>query len=269
VRRYGPRRGAADVALAERLAGTDVELHWAVVGDDPGAEGGAVACIRVGPGGGYGAHRHPTCERVVIVLSGTGVQVTADQPARFGASDFLHVPAGVGHGFSNGGPEEARLLVAYYGTHSADPAAHQPVSGDGATEGGGRATGPISWRSLPAVELGASDGFVGVRSTLVVTAETAGAQRLLAGVARFAPGGTHVLHRHRTAGEALYVLDGDACWHLGPRSTATHVPAGALTSVEAGEWHGLVNRGPTEATAVFFYLGAATVGEDGYELAAA
>jgi quercetin dioxygenase-like cupin family protein len=263
MRHDAPSGDRAVAVLAECLAGLDAEVQRAVAGD----EVGAVALVRVGSGGGYAAHRHRSYETVVTVVSGTGLYVDGDRSMPFCESDVLYVPAGASHGFYNAGTDAACLLMACWGTDCADAPTRTSASSPGSASRFGPRCRPVSWHALPSVDLGAAEGFVDVRSTLVVTADTAGSQRLLAGVACFAPGGAHTLHRHRTAGEALYVMDGDACWHLGPDSPAARAPAGSLTTVMAGEWHGLVNRGPTEATVIFFYLGAASVSADGYELA--
>ncbi|MBS1888196.1 MAG: cupin domain-containing protein [Actinobacteria bacterium] len=194
-------------------------------------------------------------ERVIFVLEGTGAETSGPIPLPFSASAVLFLPPRAPYEFLNIGATPARLLVV---AAPAAPAAEIPPSRP--------PFGPVSWRELPSVELGAGLGFVGVRSTLAVGADGAGSESILLGVSRFAPGGRHDIHRHRAAAEVMYVLDGDGCRLIGEGGWARPLGQGESTFIPRDEWHGLANSGESTATVAFAYLGAASTASDGYEL---
>jgi quercetin dioxygenase-like cupin family protein len=202
-----------------------------------------IALIDLGPGEEHVASLPARREHAVAVLAGT-CELEADEGSiPLSVGDVVYMPRAL----RNDGRGLARLFV---------------VSADG---GPGGETRIVRRGDVPATQLRRELGFDRVHSTLSITAERTGSRRLLLGFARFERDGAHALHRHRTADEVVYVIDGDRCQHL-TADQAVPVDSGELLFVEAGEWHGFRNAGAREAQIVFAYVGAATPGAEGYEL---
>lgn len=119
-----------------------------------------------------------------------------------------------------------------------------------------------------AVEVGLHDpqrGFFHMHARMMIDQAHGGAGGITLGLATFAPGGGHALHRHPHAAEVFYLSSGDGV-HLSEDGAEYPLHAGDLAYVAAGEWHGFRNTAATPARAVFGYLGANSLDTAGYEL---
>jgi quercetin dioxygenase-like cupin family protein len=254
--------GRLDQALSRSLGEGRCEFRWLVSSAETGARRGAMATIRVPANGRYLIHRYHGCERAIVVLEGSGEHLGAGGNAPMEALDAIFVPGDAWHGFANTGEDDA-LLLAAYGGHPYPP--RLPCEVAVRPRSGALDPSPQSLPDLPAQTLAESEGFWGMESALFVAADVNGAKSMLGGFTRFDPGGTHKLHRHAKAEEALYLLEGGDCWQLSPGAQRPIDPA-QFVAVASEEWHGFLNRGLSQAKALFFYFGAAAIGEDGYEL---
>lgn len=103
----------------------------------------------------------------------------------------------------------------------------------------------------------------GAVSRQLVSGKTVGSQRGMLIVTEFAPGGYHKLHRHHSAEQVSFLLEGSA-EHLTANGPAP-ISAGTAIYVPPGEWHGFRNTGTTTAKLVSLYGGAASLADAGYE----
>jgi quercetin dioxygenase-like cupin family protein len=220
--------------------------------------GGPVGQARLAPGTAWAFRSDGLGEAALVVLQGA---VELEETDLLTARDAIYCPPGSVARLSNLAPVAAVLLVI-----------QEPIEVD---RGSRAANGWPSDRrprvirngAVAPVRLGTELGFASVESSLAITSETVGSVGLLVGLARFAPGGAHRLHRHRRAAEIMYVFNGERCCHL-DGSGESQLSAGDLTYVTRNEWHGLRNDGERPAEVLFAYVGAASVNADGYELAA-
>lgn len=65
----------------------------------------------VAPGAATPVHRHD-CEEAIIVLSGSGKLIIADQEQNFGPNSTLYIPANAIHQLINSGDEEMHLIAS-------------------------------------------------------------------------------------------------------------------------------------------------------------
>jgi quercetin dioxygenase-like cupin family protein len=251
-----------DFAFAKRPGWGGAAVRWAVSRDTVGSELGSVAWIEADPGEGYPIERYPDCERIVYVARGSGRHVGAGEPIALRAGDGVLVPKGAWHGFVSDGTEPV-LLVALFAPYADVSQASVEVS-DGEPESGPQvvrvAASEIDWDPT----LDDDMGFEGLDVKWLVNGETAGAEHMLFGLSRFAPKGSHVLHRHPLVEEVCYVVDGRGVQLLDGEPFP--VGAGELTFAARGEWHGHRADPDTDMHFLFLYLGKSTLEAAGYEL---
>lgn len=240
-----------------------VTTDWIIHADD-GARFGAALRVALPPGAGYPVHRHAAVERVVYVLSGSGVHEGAGGAQPLAADDVLVLPPGAWHGLRATGAEPARVLILY------TPVTAFPVDDHEVAEAGRDTTaGPPPIRHRLHDVPGRPDvatperGFDGFE---VNWDGAAGATATVLGFARFPPGGTHRWHRHTRADEGGIVLTGNM-YHCYDDDGRLPIAAGDAVFMPAGQWHTVDTdpRCPLVDT-VWWYLGATTLDGSGYEL---
>lgn len=234
-----------------------------------GARFGSAVVLTVPAGAEYPVHRTRDVERLVYVVDGAGTLGGTGHGDSAETDDSLVLPPGTWHGFTNTGGRPATLLMLF------TPATEFPfdayeVSASG-TDG---ATGElIRWRlhevpgrpEITTVENGFENFEVNWDGAK-------GARALVLGFARFGARGTHRWHRHKTADEGGLVLHGRGhSWH------DADVPPGVMPGENivtdgdkiwhpANVWHTLTMSDGDVIDNVWFYLGASTLAETGYEL---
>lgn len=65
----------------------------------------AVMTVEVPPGGGVPPHSHASEEESYYMLKGTMVMQLGDEEFTIEPNDFVHVPAGIAHGYQNNSPQ--------------------------------------------------------------------------------------------------------------------------------------------------------------------
>lgn len=245
----------------------DVEARW-IVSAANGARHGAAVILQVPPGGGYAVHRTRTVERLVYVIEGSGTLLGAGQGSAATSDDSFVLPPGTWHGFMNTDVAAATLLMLF------TPTVGFPVDDYEEADDDRRACADIiRWRlhEVPGrPEISTYEN--GFEKFDVNWDGARGARALVLGFARFGSGGTHRWHRHRTADEGGLVLAGRGhSWH------DEVVPAGVVPGDNvitkgshiwhpADVWHTLKMDDGDQIDNVWFYLGASTLEETGYEL---
>lgn len=251
-----------DPAYLDREGWRHVELRWAVSRAATRSELGSVALVDVAPGGGYPVERLPDCERIVYVVRGGGLHHGDGDSVRLREGDGVLVPEGAWHGFENDGGDPVRLVALFAPFADVAQAAAERLHA--ADRGAGPAVIRVSASEVDYdPDLRDDMGFVGLDVKWLVNADTAGARHMLFGLSRFAPGGSHVLHRHPLVEEVIYVVSG-AGQQLRDGDPVP-VTAGDLTFASKGEWHGHV-AGSEEMRFLFLYLGRSSLEQAGYEL---
>ena len=66
--------------------------------------------FEVEPGGTTPYHDHPSGKHEVFILDGNGQMKTEEGPKDFAAGEFVYVPSGEKHCFTNTGSEVCRFL---------------------------------------------------------------------------------------------------------------------------------------------------------------
>jgi quercetin dioxygenase-like cupin family protein len=112
--------------------------------------------------------------------------------------------------------------------------------------------------------LEAGGGFTDMRVRWLVDAATTGSTALVVATSAFAPDGHHELHRHPYAEEFFLVVEGSG-EHLTADGEVRMGP-GDLVVVPAGDWHGYRTDPGITTRTVYGYLGAASLGDAGYEV---
>jgi len=252
-----------DHAHSLRDGYSETTIRWAVSRESAGAELGSVAWIEVAAGGRYPVERYPDCERIVYVASGAGVHHGDGEARQLSEGDGVLVPKGGWHGFENTSAEPV-LLVALFAPYAdvSEARCEQWVAGSD--------PGPNVVRVSASEidydpDLRDDMGFIGLDVKWLVDAETAGAEHMLFGLSRFAPSGSHILHRHPQVEEVIYVVDG-AGDQLVAGQPSVPIRTGDLTYASAGEWHGHQASVDREMHFMFLYLGRSSLADAGYEL---
>lgn len=233
---------------------------WRLVDEErAGSRKGMLVMSVAPPGSRHLLHRHPNCEQVTYVLSGSGLHLTAGGATRQGAGEAAYVEPGEWHGFENDTDRPTTMIAVYGGVGDLGSAgyelhpsgitvpAEETRSEDGPARGG-----------LPAPGVPASNTGV----IWLVTSETCGADRVAVGAVRFGPGGRNERHSHPVADEILLVTEGGGSY-LAEDGREVALREGELAYVPAGELHGY-KAGPGATTsAVLAYLGTADPAEAG------
>lgn len=237
-----------------------IEIKW-IAHADTGSRFGATLLARLPPGAGYEVHRHRDVERVIYVLEGRGVHRGSNRPIVIDADDVLVLPPGSWHGFENESDCPAVLLILYA------PATSFPF------EDYERA-GPNAPVDAEPIRRKLHDGPErpeistpehGFDNFSVKWGGAEGARSIVLGNARFATGGRHRWHRHTKADEAFYVLSGRG-HHWTDESGDVVLKGGEHCWVPCNQWHKWTMDYGDEADVVWWYLGARTLDESGYEL---
>ncbi|MBX9623734.1 MAG: cupin domain-containing protein [Gemmataceae bacterium] len=107
-----PAKGEAGVrptagADAVTIAGLTFVFHT-----DAKQTGGKLSVVEVlvAPGAGAPPHTHPKYDESFAVLAGTYDVTTDGKKATAGPGDFVHIPGGVLHAFTNTSKEVGRIL---------------------------------------------------------------------------------------------------------------------------------------------------------------
>jgi len=97
----------------------------------------------------------------------------------------------------------------------------------------------------------------------LVTRQTVGATETVFGIAYFAPGARHDVHRHEHAEEVEYLIAGSGIARVGRDDVVMR--AGDAVFVPRNDYHGFHNTSATEtAVMAWCYAGAASLDEAGY-----
>lgn len=243
-------------------------VWWLVTEEQTGSSRGALVLSVAAPGTRHVLHRHPNCEQVTYVLSGSGLHLTTEEPVRQQAGDAAHIGPGEWHGFENDTEETTVMMAVYGGAGSPEAAGYElfppTYEVQGYADDDAKESESVSKRGF---------GQQGVDSTLpsdrsdvawLVTSEIVGAENIALGTTSFGPDDRQVLHRHPHADEILLVTDGGG-FHFAEDAEETPLSQGEVAYVPAGEWHGFRGNERGGTTAVLVYLGVALPAEAGWE----
>ena len=97
----------------------------------------------------------------------------------------------------------------------------------------------------------------------VINKEDAGASTMILLSSELPPGKVHLLHRHPSAEQIMYVLEG-SCLALS-EGQPVRLYEGDAVFIAQGEWHGVHNDTDQPAATLVIYAGAGTLEEAGYE----
>jgi quercetin dioxygenase-like cupin family protein len=97
----------------------------------------------------------------------------------------------------------------------------------------------------------------------VVNKDDAGARKIILLSSEFPPGKVHLLHRHPSAEQIMYVLEG-SCLALS-EGEPVRLNEGDAVFIAQGEWHGVRNDTDRPVVTLVIYAGAGTLEEAGYE----
>lgn len=242
---------------------------WWLVNEETGSSRGVVVLSVVPPGKRHVLHRHPNCEQVTYVLSGSGLHLTTGEPVRQEQGDAAYIEPGEWHGFENDSDGTTAMVAVYGGVGSAKAAGYElypadcPGAGHAAAKDGKEVTkvspkGRASSRSTRRNK-GSADSNV----SWLVTSESVGAKKMALGTFSFEPGVRQELHRHPNADEIVLVTSGGGV-HL-MEDGEVPLREGEIAYVPAGEWHGFRNDPDATTTAVLAYFGVADPVEAGHE----
>lgn len=119
---------------------------------------------------------------------------------------------------------------------------------------------------VPVPNLGPDQGWVGMTVQFLIEQANAGAEHMVFGRARFAPGPSeHQWHRHPNAEEFALIVQGEGVALDGDNEVP--VKAGDVVFHRKGSWHGFRNTSETdEAVMIWGWAGAASKADAGYEL---
>ncbi len=234
--------------------------HQWVAHADLGAEKGSALWLTIPPGGGYPTHRHRAVERVVYVVAGELMHNGDGGSAVLAADESLVLPPGSVHGVVNLGVTPASVLVLYTPVIGFPLDDYEEVTID--------VDGPRpARRKLHQVDERADISTIenGFENFSVCWDGAAGASEIVLGYAEFPPGGQHRWHRHRAAEEGAIVLSGAAVHQTDGQ--ATKVGPGESLWIPVDQWHTDTPDPDCELLdCVWWYLGAATLEDSGYEL---
>ena len=156
------------------------------------------------------------------------------------------------------------LLVAYGGVGTPEEAGYELDLPDGAKEGFAEPK-KASLRELASdARLDEDRGFYDLRVFWLFTSETVGAKSMVFAVARWEPGGEHVLHWHPHGNEWFFVADGGGA-HLIEEGEIGLDP-GEAVYISAEEPHGFRSKLGTNTTSVYGYFGVGSLDQAGYEV---
>jgi quercetin dioxygenase-like cupin family protein len=239
-----------------------VRLTWLIDSALGDSDRGAVARMRIEPGGGQPAHSHPSAEEATVVLAGSGSVTIGGEELALRPGNVLYAPVGALHAI-RAGAEPLDLLL----TISANDAGAAGWE-EGAGPAGAGAARLLSGREVDEQELNdAAIGFLGMHARWLVDGEICGSGSIVVGNSRFAPeGGVHELHRHPQTAEFFIVLDGEHGVQLEQDGSEVPVAPGDAALLGRGSWHGFRNNGSEELHAVFGFLSATSLDDAGYEL---
>ena len=90
-------------------------VHQTLASHKDGLKNTEVWMQTVEPGGETPVHYHD-CEEVVVILSGSGRLIIADQEVEFGPNSTLVIPPDIVHQLVNSGTEEISLIASFGST---------------------------------------------------------------------------------------------------------------------------------------------------------
>jgi quercetin dioxygenase-like cupin family protein len=238
----------------------DSEARW-LASREHGAQFGGAIDLLIAPDGGYEPYRHLEHERVVYVWDGCGVHHGSGGDQRLETDDVLVVPAGSWHGFVNDTSTPTRLWIAWEPTPSFPWSDYQTAS-SGEDFGGEVIRHKLRQRPEDPSTTPLDQGFENVG---IIWDGAKGARAITLGWAHFDARGIHHMHRHPNADEAMCITVGSGT-HITPDRQREMI--GSSYDPEfaaAGEWHRF-DTGDEHTEGIFFYIGAATLEDTGYEL---
>ena len=111
--------------------------------------------------------------------------------------------------------------------------------------------------------LKAEDGWVDMNVKFLITKDSVGATETVFGITIFPPGAKHDIHRHPSAEETEYIVEGHGIARVGDDDV--EMGPGDIVFVKADDYHGFYNTSETDrAVMVWCYGGAASLEEAGY-----
>jgi uncharacterized RmlC-like cupin family protein len=228
-----------------------------------GAKFGAAVDLLIPPGGGYQPYRHQKHERVVYAWLGGGTHIGSGGQRVITADDVLVVPPGSWHGFRNDTDSAARLWVAWQPSPAFpwDDCEITDRDPDDAFDGELRAR---KMRQQPE-DPSSTPREQGFQDVGIIWDGAAGASAITLGWAHFDPNGIHHMHRHVNADEAMCITVGSGRHITLTRERDMIGAEYAPEFAAAGEWHKFITYG-THTEGIFFYIGAATLEQSGYEI---
>ncbi len=97
----------------------------------------------------------------------------------------------------------------------------------------------------------------------VINKDDAGATSMILLTSELPPGTVHLLHRHPSAEQIMYVVEG-SCLALS-EGEPERLEEGYAVFISRGEWHGVRNDTDRPAVTLVVYSGAGTLEDAGYE----
>jgi quercetin dioxygenase-like cupin family protein len=111
--------------------------------------------------------------------------------------------------------------------------------------------------------LRSDEGWVNMDVKFLISRASVGAENTVFGLTVFPPGARHEIHRHPSAEETEYIVEGNGVARVGDDDVL--MGPGDIVLVKRNEYHGFVNTSSTErAVMVWCYAGAASLDEAGY-----
>jgi quercetin dioxygenase-like cupin family protein len=105
-----------------------LRVWWLVDGGETGAERVVFNVTEFAPGKVHELHRHPYCEEVLYVLTGSGLHLSDGEPVRQNEGDVIYIPAGEWHGFMNDSDRPTTVIAVFGGVGSYDEAGYETRS---------------------------------------------------------------------------------------------------------------------------------------------
>ena len=107
-------------------------------------------------------------------------------------------------------------------------------------------------------------GWEGMHVWWLIDRQHGGSRHALFNLTVFPPSKSHEVHRHPSAEEFLFVLEGSGL-HLS-ESDPVPLAAGEVAYIPKGEWHGFANDSDTPTTVVTVLAGISSYEDAGYEV---
>jgi quercetin dioxygenase-like cupin family protein len=240
-------------------------VWWLLNEEEAGSKRGVLAISEIPPGKRHVLHRHPNCEQITYVLSGSGLHLTTGEPVRQETDEAVYVAPGEWHGFENDTSKNATLIMIYSGVGSREEAGYElfEASANSLREPPQSRVKKVSLKDLTGDGDLRNGGSLQLGEFWLITSDTVGSKSVALGISNFEVGGLRRFHRHPAADEFCVLLEGSGR-HLMADGEIVMGPKEA-TFVRAGEWHGFRKDPGVGLKTLFCYLGVGDPVAAGYD----